>query len=63
MSWIRPSDQTALAKIAEIATGGTFDQIDGEFQQAHFPGVIDTVDHRAERFIRVLDAMSRAIDH
>jgi hypothetical protein len=55
--------QTPLPKIPQIAAGGTFDQIDGEFQQAHFPCVIDTLDHRAERFIRVLDAMSGAIDH
>ena len=50
MSCIRPSDQTALAKFAEIAAGRTFDQIDREFQQAHFPGVIHTVNDCAERF-------------
>ena len=56
------SDQSAFSEITEVAARRSFDQIDGEFEQAHFPGVIDTLDHCAERFIRALDAMSRAID-
>lgn len=39
--------QTAPAKVAKIAARGAFDQIDGELQQAHLPGVVDTVNDRA----------------
>jgi hypothetical protein len=63
MSCIRPSDQTALAKFAEIAARRMFDQIDRKFQQAHFPGVIDTLDDCAERFICALDPAFSTIDY
>ena len=56
-------DQTALAKIAQIAARRAFDEVDGEFQQAHFPRVVDPLDDGAERFIRALDAMFSASDH
>lgn len=56
-------DQSAFSEITQIAARRSFDKIDGEFQQADFPRVIDALDDGAERFIRALDAMSRAIDH
>jgi len=54
---VRPTrlQQATLAKIAEITPRGALDQIDGEFQQAHFPGVIDALDNGAESFIFALD--------
>lgn len=55
--------QPALAKISEIAAGGPFDEIDGEFEQAHFPGVIDTLDNGAEGFICALDPTFGPTDH
>ena len=57
------SDQPAFAKISEISARRAFDQIDGEFKQANFPGVIDALDDGAERFVCVLDATPGAIDH
>ena len=55
--------QAALAKIAEITARRTFDQIDRELEQAHFPGVIHALNDRAERFVCALDAAPGAIDH
>jgi hypothetical protein len=57
------SQQAALSEIAEIAARRLFDQIDGKFQQAYFPGVINTSDDCAQRFIRALDPAFRAIDY
>jgi hypothetical protein len=55
--------QAALAKIAEITARRMFDEIDGELKQAHFPGIIDTLNNGAERFIGAFDAALGAIDH
>src|SRR5882762_8658926 len=62
---VRPTrlQQATLAKIAEITARGALDQIDGEFQQAHFPGVIHALDNGAESFIFALDAAPGAIDY
>jgi hypothetical protein len=57
------SDQTALAKLAKITARRTLDQIDGELEKAHLPGIVDTLNNGAERFIRALDAALGAIDH
>jgi len=56
-------DQTAFAKITEIAAGRALDQIDGEFQQANFPRVVHAVNDRAERFVFALYALPGAVDH
>src|SRR4029077_16593326 len=55
--------QAALAKIAKITARRTFDEIDRELEQAHFPGIIDTLNNGAERFVRALNAAPGAIDH
>src|SRR4030095_3014984 len=62
---VRPTrlQQAALAKIAKITARRTFDQIDGELEKAHLPGIIDTLNNGAERFICALDAALSAIDH
>src|SRR6266403_3290450 len=49
------SNQPAPSEIAEVAATGAFDQIDGEFQQANFPGVVDALDHGAQRFFFAFD--------
>src|SRR6202035_2517904 len=62
---VRPTrlQQAALAKIAKITARRTFDEIDRELEQAHFPGIIDTLNNGAERFVCALDAAPGAIDH
>ncbi len=40
-------NQSALAKVAEIAAGRALHQIDGELEQADFPGVVHTLNHCA----------------
>src|SRR6266498_4102919 len=62
---VRPTrlQQAALAKIAKITARRTFDEIDGELEKAHFPGIIDTLNNGAERFICALDAALGTIDH
>src|SRR5258705_13987616 len=62
---VRPTrlHQAALAKIAKITAGRTFDEIDRELEQAYFPGIIDTLNNGAERFIRALDAVPGATDY
>ena len=56
-------DQTAFSEVAEIATGRTLHQIDGELQEANFPCVVYALDDRAEWFVFVFDLSSGAIDH
>src|SRR4029077_155442 len=62
---VRPTrlQQAALAKIAEITARRPFDKIDCELEQAHFPGIIDTLNNGAERLVCALDAALGAIDH
>ena len=55
--------QSAFAEIAEIAAGRALHHIDGELEQANFPGVVHTLNHGAERFVCVLHAAFCAIDH
>jgi len=57
------SDQSTFAEVAKIAARGTFDQVDGELEQANFPGVIYAVNDRAERFVFAFDFAPGAIDH
>jgi hypothetical protein len=59
----QPLQQSAFSEVAEIAARRMFDHIDRKFQQAHFPGVINTSDDCAERFIRALDPAFSAIDY
>ena len=58
-----PSDQTALAKIAEITARGTLYQVDRELEQTNFPRVVYALYDRAERFVFVFDLPPGAIDH
>src|SRR5512132_1042281 len=55
--------QAALAKFAKITARRTFDEIYRELEQTHFPGIIDTMNYGAERFICAFDAALGAIDH
>ena len=57
------SYQTALAKIAEITTGGALHQVYGELEQTNFPRVVYAVDNRAQRFVFVFHLPPGAIDH
>jgi hypothetical protein len=43
--------QAALAEITKIIARRTFDEIDRELEQTNFPGIIDTLNNGAERFI------------
>src|SRR5215475_9662110 len=56
-------DETALAKVAEIAARRTLNQIDGELEQANFPCVVYTLYDRAKWFVLIFDLSPRAIDH
>ena len=56
-------DQTAFSEVAEIVTGRTLHQIDGELQEANFPRVVYAFDDRAERFVFVFDLSPCPINH
>src|SRR5205823_3129717 len=56
-------NQPAFAEIAEITAGRALDHVDGELEQANFPGVVHTLNHCAERFAGSLHAAFCAIDH
>lgn len=56
-------NQSALAEIPEISAGGTLDHIDGKFEQANFPGIIDSLNDRAQRFVRIFYAPFGAVDY
>ena len=43
--------QAALAKITKITARRTFDEINRELEQTHFPGIVDTLNNGAEWFI------------
>ena len=55
--------QTAFAKVAEIAAGGTLHKIDGELEQANFPRVVYALYDRAQRFVFIFNLPPGAIDH
>jgi len=56
-------NQSAFAEIAEVAAGRALHHVDGELEQANFPGVVHPLNHSAERFVRSLHAAFCAIDH
>src|SRR3982750_1778247 len=58
-----PSTQPALPEIAHVTAAGTLDEVDGELQQAYFPGVVDALDHGAEWFFGMLDLPAGALDN
>src|SRR6266404_6581457 len=55
-------DQPALAKVADVAAAGALDHIDGEFEEADFPGFVDALDDGAERLVAMLDVRLGARD-
>ena len=55
--------QAALVQITDVPAGGTFDHVDGEFQQANLPRIIDAVNHCAERLGGMFDLDLRACDY
>jgi hypothetical protein len=46
-----PSHQSAPAKVTQIAAARALDQIDRELEQANLPGVVHSLNHRAERLV------------
>src|SRR5438067_9289276 len=59
---IRLLNQPAPSEIAEVAAAGAFDEVDGEFQQANFPRVVDALNHGAEWFFGMLDLAASPFD-
>src|SRR6202521_5398207 len=55
-------NQPAPPEVAEVSAARAFDHVDGEFKQAHFPGVVDAVDDSAERLLFALDLRFRPRD-
>src|SRR6266550_6075026 len=49
-------NQSALAEVADVSASGALDHVDGELEQANFPGVVHALNNSAERFFRVLHA-------
>ena len=57
------SNQPTPLPLVDIFSRRALDEIDCELEQAHFPGVINSSDDCAERFIRALDPVFSAIDY
>src|SRR5437867_12787630 len=55
-------NQSALAEVADVSAAGALDHVDGEFEQANFPGFVYALDDSAERFVPVLNMRLRARD-
>src|SRR5204863_2598833 len=49
-------------EIPQVVATGTLDQVDREFQQANFPGVVDALDDGTEWFFGMLDLAARPLD-
>ena len=58
----RVYNQTAALEIADVFASGALDHLDGELEQANFPGVVHPLDDRAIRFIGALHYPPTAID-
>src|SRR4029077_3096397 len=55
-------NQTAALEVADVFASGAFDHLDGELEQANFPGLIHSLDDRAIRIAGALHYPSSAID-
>src|SRR5207237_5751830 len=47
-------DEPPLAEVADVATAGALDHVDGELEQATFPSFVYALHDRAERFVAML---------
>src|SRR5260370_13391661 len=48
-------NQSALSEVADVSAAGALDHVDGELEQADFPGIVYALDDGAERFGPVLN--------
>ncbi len=48
-------NQSALSEVADVCAAGALDHVDGELEQADFPGIVYALDDGAERFVPVLN--------
>src|SRR5437870_10573020 len=48
-------NQSALSEVADVSAAGALDHVDGELEQADFPGIVYALDDGAERFVPVLN--------
>ena len=55
-------NQTAPFEVADVFARGALDHLDGELEQANFPGVINALNDGAERFVCIFDATLCPID-
>src|SRR5260370_31470026 len=55
-------NQAAFAEVADVSAAGALDHVDGELEQADFPGIVYALDDGAERFVPVLNMRLRARD-
>src|SRR6266550_4089372 len=56
-------NQSALSEVADVSAAGALDHVDGELEQADFPGIVYALDDGAERFVPVLNMRLGACDH
>src|SRR2546421_11534455 len=64
----RPQDrdalnQSAFAKVADVAAAGAFDHVDRELEQTNFPRIVDALDDRTEMIVVMLDVRFCALNH
>jgi hypothetical protein len=57
-----PINQTAALEVADVFASGALDHLDGELEQANFPGLIHSLDDRAIRITGALHYPPSAID-
>src|SRR4029078_12471291 len=55
-------NQTAALEVADVFASGALDHLDGELEQANFPGLIHSLDDRAIRITGALHYPPSAID-
>src|SRR4029077_18797309 len=55
-------NQTAALEVADVFASGALDHLDGELEQANFPGLIHPLDDRAIRITGALHYAPGAID-
>src|SRR5260370_39242477 len=55
-------NQSALSEVADVSAAGALDHVDGELEQADFPGIVYALDDGAERLLPVLNMRLRARD-
>src|SRR2546421_8846955 len=56
-------DQPALPEVADVSAARALDHVDGELEETNFPGFVDALNDRAERFLAVFNVRLGARDH